>query len=151
MTDEADSNRDPAPDPVLRAALVDAFGEQPANVDWAAMRQRARSAAVFRLRAKANAAPWWEQVTPWARRLLPAGAVAAAAALALAMVTPRNSAETSLAGTSSPTNLSAGDAPDVVADAFTTPNGSVTAIAAGPVDDEWLWNATASAHAAEPR
>ena len=137
------------PDPLLRAALVDAFGELPA-VDWAAMSQRARSAALFRLRAAARVAPWWEQVTPWASRLLPIGALAAAAALALAMVTPRQApADTVAIGTES---AAATVGRDPLADAIASPNGSSAATAvAGPVDDEWFWNAIASAHLSETR
>lgn len=155
MSDERDthdlSNIDPAPDPLLRAALIELFGEQPANIDWAALQQRARSAAIFRLRAKARATPWWEQVTPWAGRLLPVGAVAAAAALALAMVTPRDTAETSLAAATSAVygSAAASDSRDAIADAVVAPNGAAASSVAGPVDDDWLWNATASAHAAE--
>ena len=105
MTDEREIDIEPGPDPDLRAALIDAFGEQPVGVDWAAMQARARSAALFRLRARSRVAPWWEQARPWARRVLPLGALAAAAALALAMVTPRASSGTrtlwrALAGTS---------------------------------------------------
>ena len=142
------SNIEPPPDAALRAALVDAFGEQPANVDWAAMQQRARSAAIFRLRARARATPWWEQLTPWASRLLPVGAVAAAAALALAMATPRDNADTGVAS-ATPVSVDGSSNPDVIADAVAAPNGTQVASVAGPVDDDWLWNATASAHAAE--
>ena len=153
MSDERDMSSDApelaldlAPDPVLRAALADALGGQPA-VDWAAMSQRARSAALFRLRARARVAPWWEQVTPWAMRLLPVGALAAAAALALAMATPR---ETPAADATVATINS--DSRDAVADAIVAPNGTGTVSrVAGPVDDDWFWNATAAAHAAEAR
>jgi hypothetical protein len=67
------------------------------------------------------------------------------------MVTPRDTTGASMASASSGTYLSETDTPDVVADAFAVPNGAVTTVVAGPVDDEWLWNATASAVAAEPR
>ena len=153
MNDERESNIEPAPDPVLRAALRDTFGAQPAGTDWAALRARTRSAAAFRLRARAGAAarvaPWWEQATPLARRLLPLGALAAAAAVALVMVTPR---ATALAA--APTTAYAADpianAGDRIADAIVAPNGSgAVGRVAGPVDDDWLWNATAAAHAAE--
>ena len=153
MSDERDmsdrSNIEPTADPALRAALADALGRQPGDVDWAAMQQRARAAAVFRLRARARATPWWEQVTPWASRLLPVGAVAAAAALALAMATPRERADVSLAGATSSASANGGDTLDPLADAIAAPNGATVATVAGPVDDDWFWNATASAHAAE--
>lgn len=155
MSDERESSIEPVPDPALRAALVDAFGEQPADVDWAAMGARARSAAVFRLRAMARVAPWWEQVTPWATRLLPLGALAAAAALLLALVTPRD-ASTTIAPTTVSYASGSGDSVaaggDPIAAAIVAPNGSgAVRRVAGPVDDDWLWNATAAAHAAEAR
>jgi hypothetical protein len=147
MSDERDMNTEPAADPVLRAALVDAFGEQPSDLDWSAMQRRIRSASVFRLRAMARVAPWWEQVTPWVSRLLPAGALAAAAALALAMVTPRDSTESSVA-----TASYASESRDPIADAVAAPNGTgAVGRVGGPVDDDWLWNATAAAHATEDR
>jgi hypothetical protein len=146
MSDEREMDLEPTPDPELRAALVAAFGEQPEGVDWAAMRARVRSAAAFRLRA-ARVAPWWEQATPWVRRVLPLGALAAAAALALAMLTPP--ASPADAATSVSYSV---DSRDPVAEAIASPNGSgAVARVAGPVDDDWLWNATAAAHAAEQR
>jgi hypothetical protein len=146
MSDEREMDIEPAPDPVLRAALADAFGEQPADVDWTAMRARARSAALFRLRAAARVAPWWEQATPWARRLLPLGALAAAAALALAMATPRPAPSATIA------SVAPADSRDQIADAIAAPNGAgAVQRVAGPVSDDWLWNATAAAHAAEAR
>lgn len=149
MTDDREVHSEPMPDPLLRAALVDAFGELP-PVDWAAMSQRARSAALFRLRAASRVAPWWEQVTPWASRLLPLGALAAAAALALAMVTPRQSPTSATAATT--VSTAATDSRDAVADAIVAPNGSGAAAAvAEPVDDDWFWNATAAAHLSESR
>ena len=60
MTDDREVHSEPMPDPLLRAALVDAFGELP-PVDWAAMSQRARSAALFRLRAAQCIGPEFEQ------------------------------------------------------------------------------------------
>ena len=36
MIDEREIDIEPGPDPDLRAALIDAFGAQPADVDWAA-------------------------------------------------------------------------------------------------------------------
>lgn len=155
MSDERESSIEPVPDPALRAALVDAFGEQPADVDWAAMGARARSAAVFHLRAMARVAPWWEQVTPWATRLLPLGALAAAAALILALATPRD-ASTTVAPTTVSYASESGDSVaaggDPIAAAIVAPNGSgAVRRVAGPVDDDWLWNATAAAHAAEAR
>ena len=155
MSDEQESSIEPVPDPALRAALVDVLGEQPADIDWAAMRARARSAAVFRLRAMARVAPWWEQVTPWATRLLPLGALAAAAALVLALVTPRDastadpSATTVSYASESRDSVAAGD-PIAAAIVAPTGSGAVRGVA-GPVDDDWLWNATAAAHAAEAR
>jgi hypothetical protein len=148
MSEERESDIEPVPDPVLRAALVDAFGEQPAAVDWTAIGARARAAAQFRLRSRARLAPWWVQLTPWATRLLPLGAVAAAAALVFAMVTPRAvvaAADTAVVSYTT-------DGRDAIADAIALPNGSgaVDGVA-GPVDDDWLWNATAAAHAAEAR
>jgi len=163
MSDEGESNIEPATDPALRAALVDAFGEQPADVDWAALSARARSAAVFRLRAMARVAPWWEQVTPWATRLLPLGALAAAAALAFALATPRDastpvSPSATVSYASEGRDSIAGGDPiaaaggDPIAAAIVAPNGSgAVRRVAGPVDDDWLWNATAAAYAAEPR
>lgn len=156
MSDERESSIEPVPDPALRAALVDAFGEQPADVDWAAMGARARSAAVFRLRAMARVAPWWEQVTPWATRLLPLGALAAAAALILALVTPRDASTAVAPATTvsyaSENGDSVATAGDPIAAAIVAPNGSgAVRRVAGPVDDDWLWNATAAAHAAEAR
>jgi len=148
MTDERESSIEPVPDPALRAALAGALGEQPAGVDWTAMAARARTAALFRLRAKGRVAPWWEQLAPWTTRILPLGAVAAAAALVLAVVTPP--ATTTVADS---TVVSYGvDSRDPIADAIAAPNcpGAVQRVA-GPVDDEWLWNATAAAHAAEAR
>lgn len=148
MHEEEESTIDPVRDPALRAALVDAFGEQPAGVDWAAMTARARAAAQFRLRGRARVAPWWEQVTPWASRLLPLGAVAAAAALVFAAVTPR------AAATAADTAIVAStiDSRDAIADAVAAPNGSgMVQRVAGPVSDDWLWNATVAAHAAEAR
>ena len=153
MSNERDrsefSDIEPAPDPALRAALEDALGRQPATVDWGAMEQRARTAAIFRLRARARATPWWEQVTPWASRLLPVGAVAAAAALALAMATPRPGTEPGLANATSSANVDASDSHDAIADAVAAPNGEPVSGVSGPVDDDWFWDATASAHAAE--
>jgi len=147
MSDERESSIEPVRDPALRAALVDALGEQPAGSDWAAMTARARAAAQLRLRGRARVAPWWEQVRPWAARLLPLGAAAAAAALVFAMATPRAAATADTALVS----YSLG-ARDPIADAVAAPNGSGTVQRiAGPVDDDWLWNATAAAHAAEPR
>jgi negative regulator of sigma E activity len=147
MTDEREIDIEPGPDPDLRAALIDAFGEQPADVDWAAMRVRARSAALFRLRARSRVAPWWEQARPWARKVLPLGAVAAAAALALAIVTPRasNRPTTTLASAVASTS------PDPIADEVAMPNANGALSVSVPVDDDWLWNATAAAHAAEGR
>jgi len=148
MTEDRESSIEPVRDPALRAALVDAFGEQPAGVDWAAVSARAREAAQFRLRGRARVAPWWEQVTPWATKLLPLGAVAAAAALVLAIVTPRPA--TTAADTTVVSRTV--DGRDAIADAIASPNGSgAVQRVAGPVDDDWLWNATAAAHAAEPR
>jgi hypothetical protein len=148
MSEERESNIEPVPDPALRAALVDALGEQPAAVDWTALGARARDGARFRLRARARVVPWWEQVTPWATRLLPLGAVAAAAALVLAVVTPR---ATVPAADSTVVSYSV-DARDAIAEAVAAPNGAVDVQpVAGPVDDDWLWNATAAAHAAEAR
>ena len=156
MSDERESSVEPLPDPALRAALVDALGEQPADVDWSAMRARARSAAAFRLRGIARVVPWWEQVTPWATRLLPLGAVAAAAALVVALATPRDpSAPVPAVATMSYASEgpdSTTDAGDPVAAAVVAPNGSgAIRRVAGPVDDDWLWNATAAAYAAEAR
>ena len=146
MSEERENSIEPVPDPALRAALVDAFGEQPAGVDWTALGARARDAARFRLRSRV--VPWWEQLTPWATRLLPLGAVAAAAALVLAMVTPR---ATVPAAESTVVSYSV-DGRDAIADAIAAPNGAgVAQRVAGPVDDDWLWNATAAAHAAEAR
>lgn len=148
MSEERESSIEPAPDPALRAALVDAFGEQPGGVDWPALGARARGAARFRLLARARVVPWWEQLTPWATRLLPLGAAAAAAALVLAMVTPR-----APVAAADSTVVSYGvEGRDPVAEAIAAPNGSGTIErVAGPVDDDWLWNATAAAHAAESR
>ena len=148
MHEEQESSIEPVRDPALRAALVDAFGEQPAPVDWTALGARARDAARFRLRARARVVPWWEQLTPWATRLLPLGAVAAAAALVLAAVTPRATAP---AADSTVVSYSV-DGRDAIAEAVAMPNGSgAVRRVAGPVDDDWLWNATAAAHAAEAR
>ena len=148
MSEERESNIEPVPDPALRAALVDALGEQPAAVDWTALGARARDAARFRLRARALVVPWWEQVTPWSTRLLPLGAVAAAAALVLAVLTPR---ATVPAADSTVVSYSV-DGRDAIAEAVAAPNGAVDVQpVAGPVDDDWLWNATAAAHAAEAR
>lgn len=168
MSDERESNIEPVPDPALRAALADALGEQPADVDWAAMRARARSAALFRLRARARVAPWWEQVTPWATRLLPLGAVAAAAAVVFALATPRDASTAISPSTTVSYASEGGDSAgeggafaadpiaaagvDPIAAAVAAPNGSgAVRRVAGPVDDDWLWNATAAAYAAEPR
>ncbi len=152
IDDERESNIEPAPDPVLRAALRDAYGAQPAGTDWAALRARTRDAALFRLRGRARVAPWWEQATPLARRLLPLGALAAAAAFALAMVTPRPAPAVVATETTAWAADPIGSASDRIADAVLAPNGSgaVTTVT-GPVDDDWLWNATAAAHAAEQR
>jgi len=148
MSEERESNIEPVPDPALRAALADAFGEQPAGADWATIAARTRAAARFRLRARTRVVPWWEQLTPWATRLLPLGAVAAAAALVLAMVTPRPAAPLADSAVVSSTV----DGRDAIADAIAAPNGSgAVRRVAGPVDDDWLWNATAAAHAAEAR
>lgn len=147
MTDEREIDVEPGPDPELRAALVDAFGEQPAGVDWAAMQVRARSAAIFRLRARSRVAPWWEQARPWTRRVLPLGALAAAAALALAMVTPRASTGTTTLASA----VASGGSADPIAEAVAAPNASGALSVTVPVDDDWLWNATAAAHAAEGR
>ena len=148
MHEEQESSIEPVRDPALRAALVDAFGEQPAGADWTAMSARARAAAQLRLRGRARVAPWWEQVTPWASRLLPLGAVAAAAALVFAMATPRAAATAA-----DTTVISYGvDGRDAIAEAVAAPNGSgAVRRVAGPVDDDWLWNATAAAYAAETR
>ena len=148
MSEERESDIEPVPDPALRGALVDAFGRQPAGIDWPAIGARARDAARFRLRARVRVVPWWEQLTPWASRLLPLGAVAAAAALVLAMVTPRATAPAA-----DSTVVSYGvDDRDAIADAIAAPDGAgVVQRVAGSVDDDWLWNATAAAHAAEPR
>ena len=148
MNEGRDSDIEPVRDPALRAALADAFGEQPSGVDWAAMHARATAAARFRLRGRGRVAPWWEQVTPWATRLLPLGAVAAAAAVAFAVATPRSS--TSAADTT--LVASAVDVRDPIADAVAAPNGSGAAAGiAGPVDDDWLWNATVAAPATGAR
>ncbi|HWE42412.1 MAG TPA: hypothetical protein VG432_07900 [Gemmatimonadaceae bacterium] len=144
MSEERESSVEPMPDPVLRAALADAFGEQPAGVDWGRVGARARDAAWLRLRARARVVPWWEQLTPWATRLLPLGAVAAAAALVLAAVTPR--AATRAADTAVASSIA--DARDVIADAIAAPDGSsAVQRVAGPVSDDWLWSATAAAYA----
>jgi hypothetical protein len=142
MTDDRDMNAEPAPDPLLRSALTDAFGAQPADTDWPAMSRSIRSAAIFRLRARSRVVPWWEQVGPLAKKLVPAGALAAAAALALAMATPRASDTTV-------TVASTADSRDAVAEAVIAPNGTAAGGVTGPVDDEWLWNATVLAHATE--
>ena len=148
MHEEQESSIEPVRDPALRAALVGAFGEQPTGVDWAAMSARTRAAAQFRLRGRARVAPWWEQVTPWATRLLPLGAVAAAAALVFAMATPR---ATATAADTTVVSRSV-DGRDAIADAVAAPNGSgAVQRVAGPVDDDWLWNATAAAYAVETR
>jgi hypothetical protein len=144
MTDDRDMNVEPAPDPLLHAALTDAFDAQPADTDWAAMSRSIRSAAIFRLRARSRVLPWWEQVGPLARKLVPVGALAAAASLALAMATPPTAVEDTVAAVAST------DSRDPLADAVAAPNGgAVVSSVAGPVDDEWLWNATVLAHAAE--
>lgn len=148
--DERENDIEPEPDAALRAALRDAFGAQPADTDWAALRARTRSAAAFRLRGRARVAPWWEQATPLARRLLPLGALAAAAAFALAMVTPRAAAVPAPGQAVTHAADPIADAVDPIADAIVAPNGSgAVRQAGGPVDDDWLWNATAAAHAAE--
>ena len=112
-------NVEPAPDPRLRAALIDAFGAQPADTDWSAMSRSIRSAAIFRLRARSRVMPWWEQVGPLARKLVPLGALAAAAALALAMATPRSDADTNV------TVASSSESRDAIAEAVVAPNGAV--------------------------
>jgi hypothetical protein len=147
MSDEREVDIEPGPDPDLRAALVDAFGEQPAGVDWAAMQSRARSAALFRLRTRSRVAPWWEQARPWARRVLPLGALAAAAAMALAMVTPRASTGTATLASA----VASSTTSDPIADAVARADASGALSVTVPVDDDWLWNATAAAHAAEGR
>ncbi|MFL5562397.1 MAG: hypothetical protein ACJ79K_13065 [Gemmatimonadaceae bacterium] len=146
MSDERETKIEPGPDPDLRAALVGVFGEQPAGVDWAAMQARARAAALFRLRARGRVSPWWVQATPWVRRVLPLGGLAAAAALALAMMTPRSSS-TNDAATVAAMSASA----DPVAEAVAMPDANGVLSVSVPVDDDWLWNATAAAHAAEGR
>lgn len=145
MSDDRDINVEPAPDPRLRAALADAFGEQPGNTDWEALGRSIRSAALFRLRARSRVVPWWEQAGPLARKLVPAGALAAAASLALAMATPRSAVETGV------TVASSSESRDAIADAVVAPNGAAAGSVSGPVDDEWLWNATVGAYAAEGR
>ena len=148
MHEDEESTIEPVRDPELRAALVDAFGEQPAGVDWAAMGARARASAQLRLRGRARVTPWWEQVRPLASRLLPLGAVAAAAALLFAVVTPRatvTAADTAIVASTI-------DSRDAIADAVTAPNGAgMVQRVAGPVSDDWLWSATVAAHAAEAR
>ena len=148
MNEEQESDIEPVRDPALRAALAGAFGEQPKDVDWAAIQARATAAASFRLRGRTRVAPWWEQLTPWATRLLPLGAVAAAAAVAFAVVTPRVSvsvADTTIVASTI-------DVRDPVAEAIAAPNGSgAIAGVAGPVSDDWLWTATVVAPASEPR
>jgi hypothetical protein len=150
--EEGESNIEPQPDPELSAALRDAFEAQPGDTDWAALRARTLAAAAFRLRGRARVPPWWEQATPLARRLLPLGALAAAAAVALMMVTPRPARVSAAAQSTAYAADPIAGIGDRIADAIVAPNGSgVMQQVAGPVDDEWLWDATAAAHAAEHR
>lgn len=131
MTDERELTSEPERDPLLRAALSDALGETPRDVDWPALARRTRSAAAFRLRARARQAQWWELAGRWSRRALPVGALAAAAALLLAVLTPRASE-----GTTS-------EAGDPVAAVVTSGSSAqaVETVAAATLDESWLWNA----------
>ena len=147
MTDEREIDIEPGPDPDLRAALIDAFGEQPVGVDWAAMQARARSAALFRLRARSRVAPWWEQARPWAA---PGPAVRRARCRRGAGTgdghPPRlvPDADARLGGRVERAHLS-------IAEAVAMPNANGALSVSVPVDDDWLWDATAAAHAAEGR
>ena len=130
MKDDHESTIEPERDPLLRAAFTDAFGETPRDVDWSALAHRTRDAARFRLRARARDAAWWELAGKWSARALPIGALAAAAALLLAVFTPRA------------TDASATQR-DSVAELVTStsPAQAVQTVAAGPIDEAWLWTA----------
>lgn len=130
MKNDQESTIEPERDPLLRAALVDALGETPPDVDWSALAHRTRSAARFRLRARARDAAWWELAGKWSARALPIGALAAAAALLLALFTPQ-ATETSSAQRDSVAEL--------VTSASTAQ--AVQSVAAGPIDEAWLWSA----------
>jgi hypothetical protein len=132
VSDERELTPEPERDPRLRAALSTAFGEAPQDVDWSALARRTRSAAAFRLRARARQTPWWEHAGKWSRRALPIGALAAAAALLLAVFTPQV-AETA-----------AEDEGDAVTTVVTsaTPGRAMEQISAGSLDEGWLWSAT---------
>ena len=142
MSEDRESTIEPERDPRLRAALADAFGEQPRDVDWSALAHRARSAARFRLRARARQTPWWELAAGWSRRALPIGVVAAAAAILLAFFTPRASDPAPAAGTS----LAGTSVAEIVTSA--TPAQAVQTVAASPIDETWLWGATVGTDAA---
>ena len=130
MKDDRETTGEPERDPLLRAALADAFGEAPRDVDWSALALRTRNAALFRLRTRARQTPWWELAGKWSRRALPIGALAAAAAVLLALFTPR-------AGDSAA--LDRVSVVEVVTSA--SPAQAVQSVAAGPIDDTWLWDA----------
>ena len=137
MREEQESTIEPERDPRLRAALADAFGEQPRDVDWSALAHRTRSAALFRLRARARQAPWWELAGGWSRRALPLGVLAAAAAVLLALFTPR-AAESTASDRAS--------VAEIVTSA--TPAQAVQTVAASPIDETWLWGAAVGTDAA---
>lgn len=137
MKDDRETTTEPERDPLLRAALADAFGEAPRDVDWSALAHRTRSAALFRLRARARQTPWWELAGKWSRRALPIGALAAAAAVLLALFTPQ-------ASDSAP--LDRVSVAEVVTSA--NPAQAVQTVASGPIDETWLWDATVGTDAA---
>jgi hypothetical protein len=134
MSDETNNLPEPERDATIAAALADAFGETPRDVDFAALAARTRAAAAFRLRGRARTrrAPWWETAGQWSRRALPIGALAAAAALVLAALTPRSS-ESSLAEES--------DAVSAAVVSSATPAQAARQVASGTLDESWLWNA----------
>ncbi|HEX8848182.1 MAG TPA: hypothetical protein VF761_01485 [Gemmatimonadaceae bacterium] len=137
MREEQESTIDPERDPRLRAALADAFGEQPRDVDWSALAHRTRSAALFRLRARARQTPWWELAGRWSRRALPVGLLAAAAAVLLALFTPR---------ATDATPADRASVAEIVTSA--SPAQAVRTVAASPLDETWLWGATVGTDAA---
>ena len=132
VSDEGELAPEPERDPRLRAALAAALGEGPQDVDWTALARRTRSAAAFRLRARARQTPWWELAGKWSRRALPIGALAAAAALLLAVFTPPAS------------ETAAEDEGDAVTTVVTSaaPGQAMERISAGSLDEGWLWSAT---------
>lgn len=84
------NDRDPAPDPTLRAALGQVLPQPPTEeVDWNQLRRSIADAAEQPLARRRQWTGWKKQLRGWTRPAFPlAAAATAAAALALVLLRP---------------------------------------------------------------